>query len=981
MNRNMKRQLEKFKEELKSNLTRSNKAEKNADGLQEIEREVDRYKDILQNLNKRIATTVAAGQPQDAAAKEKRVRKVPEFQLGQLMEDSVKDLPAGLLRDVLDRSARLEKTIASEIIINEVSIENSVSKNLNDIIERHLATIQKQKRTVSKCHQEYEATRQKYDSAQRNSDQLGNQAKLTQLKDDQEELHNKLEKERDLYESYMYELLAEEENIANYVKEYVKHQELYYTSALREIQSTINSMDGLFRRNNKQIFHTPLREHLKATDRKIAYVIELCVCCLLEKGLYEEGLLRVGCASSKLRRMISAVNANYVTPPLSEKYADPHVIAGVLKKYLRSLPDPLLTFEFYPDFVAAAQKQNETQRKAAILNIINQLPKENYDNLRYLTKFLSYLSEKNQENKMSPQNIAIVMSPNLLWSPNENENYIDQVNSTATVNTIVEALIADWGFFFDGDVNFYVSMTRDTLFPDNGGFPVDKDLPVRYVPNEMMSRSMFVTPTTGSQDEVRYYNSGGGGSGGGGGGGTYNNNSQKASTSHSRSSSHDTSLILINSNDQLNKHRSQSNSSLSDHSSPPHESSPKPTVRRKHNKQAAPTPPDSHHKSSTGSNSSSNSRELNNKLQSTSYFKQLNNNDHHRDREDEGFQSLQHHAYKQAQQEYANDRQPMIRAESHDNLLKLKSTSSSTAAAAAVASIGDKMPPPRPAVVSIGDSQTLNRSKGQNNLHQQHHQNSKQPNAPNCDTSSSIGNKENKENHHRPTFPLPIKPVALPRTTLVKTPTPTGPGPHSNSTDDDSSSVLLSAIREKPVIPERPAILFRPLSFKGSIPEISKVSEGTNTLISSGTSIKKAQSFRGETSSGTSKESGSTVLERTQMYNIDKQQVAIIDVADEKTRTKDKPSTLVATVPEGVPPLAMMESTGSLGSDIQSPTSTVVPAELTVESTNNATTITTSLQHVPQSPRGFDQAKIKRPQVPAPPPPVGRPKSSDSTDL
>lgn len=979
----MKRQLEKFKEEIKSNLTRSNKVEKNADGLQDIEREVDRYKDILQNLNKRIATTVSAGQPQDAVAKEKRVRKVAEFQLGQLMEDSVKDLPAGLLRDVLDRSARLEKTIASEIINNEMNIENSVSKNLNDIIERHLATIQKQKRTVSKCHQEYEATRQKYDSAVRNSDQLGNQAKLTQLKDDQEELHNKLEKERDLYESYMYELLAEEENIANYVKDYVKHQEMYYTSALREIQGTIKNMDGLFRRNNKKIFNTPLQEHLKATDRKIAYVIELCVCCLLEKGLYEEGLLRVGCASSKLRRMISAVNANYVTPPLPDKYADPHVIAGVLKKYLRSLPDPLLTFEFYSDFVAAAQKQNETQRKAAILNIINQLPKENYNNLRYLTKFLSYLSEKNQENKMSPQNIAIVMSPNLLWSPNENENYIDQVNSTATVNTIVEAMIADWGFFFDGDVNFYVSMTRDSLFPDNGGFPVDKDLPVRYVPNDVMSRSMIVTTTAGSQDEVRYYNSGGGGSGGGGGGGAiYSNNSQKASTSHSRSSSHDTSLILINSNDQLNKHRSQSNSSLSDHSSPPHDSSPKPTVRRKHNKQAAPTPPDSHHKNSTGSNSNS-SRELNNKLQSSSYFKQLNNNDHRRDREDEGFQSLQHHAYKQAQQEFSSDRQTMIRAESHDNLLKLKSS------ATAVASVGDKIPPPRPAAVSIGDSQTLNRTKGQHNLHQQHqHQNSKLPNAPNCDTTSSIGNKENKENHHRPTFPLPVKPVALPRTTIVtaKTPTPTGPGPHTNSTDDDSSPASQTTIREKPVIPERPAILLRPQSFKGSIPEISKVSEGTNTLFSAGTSIKKAQSFRGETSTGTSKESGSTVLERTQIYNIDKQQVAIIDVpdkassGDEQSKAKDKPSSLVATVPEGVPPLAMMESTGSLGSDIQSPTSTVGPSELTTDSTNNATTLT-SLQHVPQSPRGFDQAKIKRPQVPAPPPPVGRPKSSDSTDL
>lgn len=48
------------------------------------------------------------------------------------------------------------------------------------------------------------------------------------------------------------------------------------------------------------MFYTPLREHLKATDRKIAFVIELCVCCLLEKGLYEEGLLRVGCGKAHI---------------------------------------------------------------------------------------------------------------------------------------------------------------------------------------------------------------------------------------------------------------------------------------------------------------------------------------------------------------------------------------------------------------------------------------------------------------------------------------------------------------------------------------------------------------------------------------------------------------------------------------------------------------------------------------------------------
>lgn len=1073
MSRNMKRQLEKFKEELKSNLSRSSKAEKNADGLQEIEREVDRYKDVLQNLNKRIAANVSAGQQQDAVVREKRCKKVPEFQLGQLMEESAKDLPDGLLRNVLDTCARVEKLIASEVVNNEMNVENSVNQKLNKLIETHLSLIQKQKRVVTKCQQEYEASKQKFDSAQRNSDQAGNQAKIIQLKDDQEELHTKLEKERDLYESCMYDLLAEEENIALVVKEYVKHQELYFTSVLREVQHTMSSMDGLFRRNNKQLFNTSLRDHLKTTNRKIAYVIELCVCTLLEKGLYEEGLLRVGCASSKLRRMISAINANYVSPPLADKYCDPHVVAGVLKNYLRSLPDPLLTYEYYPKFVHAAQKPNETQRKAAILDVINQLPKENYDNLRYLTKFLSYLAEKNQENKMSTQNIAIVMSPNLLWSPKEDENYLDKVNTTATVNTIVEALVADWSFFFDGEVQFYVSMTRDALFPDNGGFPIDKDQPsVRSVIHgpgatasagsggDMMSRSMFVTPVTtggggssaaatmaagGSQDELRL----GRGEGGGGGG-----VGAAAGISHSRSSSHDTSLILINSSsnnnsssgstDQL-KNRSRSNSSLSDHSSPPQENSPKLPARRRHNKQVAPTPPSNHHSNHKGT-----SREVNNKLQATHYFRQLStstgtagvgNHHHHQHHtgDDEGFASLQHHAYKQAQAEY--ERQPMLRAESHDNLLKLKTT--------------EKVPPPRPAAVSA-DSQALGKIKAsvmnstQQLQQQQQHQN-KQPNAPNCDTNNISSSKENKENNNRAAaaggagpFPPPPKPVALPRTTV-----PVGKGTNGGSGGShldheppspgggigDTSGIV--TIREKPVIPERPATLMRPMSFKGSIPEISRAHEvvggggggsggSTNNSLGSASSLKKAQSFRGESnrvgagdklSSSTSNATEAIVgtLERTQIYNIDKQQVAFIDVVERSdedgTKTtkhsgtgtrKERPEPLPTVVshlldpnssstlfsssssaaaPHGTPPLAMMESTGSLGSDIQSPVNPMPPPSVGVSNNNtNTNTTTTSLQHVPQSPRGIDQ-KIKRPQVPAPPPPVGRPKSSDSTDL
>lgn len=49
------------------------------------------------------------------------------------------------------------------------------------------------------------------------------------------------------------------------------------------------------------MFRVPLLEHLEMSNRSISYVIELCVCALLEKGMHEEGLLRVGCGESSLQ--------------------------------------------------------------------------------------------------------------------------------------------------------------------------------------------------------------------------------------------------------------------------------------------------------------------------------------------------------------------------------------------------------------------------------------------------------------------------------------------------------------------------------------------------------------------------------------------------------------------------------------------------------------------------------------------------------
>lgn len=599
-------------------------------------------------------------------------------------------------------------------------------------------------------------------------------------------------------------------------------------------------------------------------------------------------------AGSKLRRFRSAIDANIIQPPFPAEYQDVHVIAGVLKSYLRDLPEPLLTFALYDDFVDATTRPTEDQRKKAILNAVNQLPTANYLNLRYLTKFLSELAARQSQNKMSTQNIAIVMSPNLLWPEESNEtDYLQKVNSSTAVNKIVELLVADWTFFFDGEIEFYETLRREDLFPEYNGVAgldvieaqpasMTKSMNAAWLSNEISANSG--TPLTTSYQ------------------------------SHSRSNSHDTSRILLD-----HTKRSQSSSSLSDGSSPHEQNSPKPQVRRKHNKQVAPTPPDN----KTG----------------------------HNDR-------LRHDS--------ADDGPPSLREKPVAAVRHFVDNSDHASAS----NKPDK--PPRPVLVST-ECQTLNRSQYRSA-------------------------KESSSGHSRPS-PLPKQMLFTNRSTenLSEKTTPTD--------DNDPSSVLLRDHHPsgvKPAIPERPTSLMRPNAFN------KPISGPDSTHHPFGESLKKTHSFRGPSSSNGNSAGVSgkpmngnggslTTLERTHIYNVDKKQVAIIDFVDaNKSATNaaaDVPAKVSADAPPHPPPpsivTAMMRIAPPTTTSTTSPATVcdtiVKPADTSTNPVTPPTQSSHPLTNVPPSPRGFDP-KIKRPQIPAPPPPTSaaaRPKSEsgDSTNL
>ncbi|XP_025899396.1 rho GTPase-activating protein 44 isoform X2 [Nothoprocta perdicaria] len=254
----------------------------------------------------------------------------------------------------------------------------------------------------------------------------------------------------------MYSFVAKEIDYANYFQTLIEVQAEYHRKSLALLQNVLPQIKAQQEAwIEKPSFGKPLEEHLAVSGREIAFPVEACVTMLLECGMQEEGLFRVAPSASKLKKLKAALDCCVVD--VQEYSADPHAIAGALKSYLRELPEPLMTFELYDEWIQASNIQEQDKRLQALWNACEKLPKANYNNIRYLIKFLARLTEYQDTNKMTPSNVAIVLGPNLLWP--QAEGNITEMMTTVSLQIvgIIEPLIqhADW--FFPGDIEFNVT--------------------------------------------------------------------------------------------------------------------------------------------------------------------------------------------------------------------------------------------------------------------------------------------------------------------------------------------------------------------------------------------------------------------------------------------------------------------------------------------------------------------------------------------
>ncbi|RDB25243.1 Rho GTPase-activating protein 39 [Hypsizygus marmoreus] len=124
-------------------------------------------------------------------------------------------------------------------------------------------------------------------------------------------------------------------------------------------------------------------------------------------GPKSEGIFRVPGDGDSVSELKLRIDRGYYT---TDGVNDPHVLASLMKLWLRELCDPLVPEEMYNECITSSKDAD------ACVRIIERLPTINRRVVLFVISFLQlFLEEKVQSvTKMTPANLALVMAPNLL---------------------------------------------------------------------------------------------------------------------------------------------------------------------------------------------------------------------------------------------------------------------------------------------------------------------------------------------------------------------------------------------------------------------------------------------------------------------------------------------------------------------------------------------------------------------------------------
>ena len=194
----------------------------------------------------------------------------------------------------------------------------------------------------------------------------------------------------------------------------VLHISLDFTEAVKYLKRTpSNRKRGVFGFN---IVSTLDDEH-----NTIPKIVRKCVSEIENRGMSIVGIYRVSGNAKKKRLLKAEFDQDSSTVDVSEDNGvDCNVLTGIIKDYLRELPEPLIpetVMHLIDKAKGSAISPDMNKRQDILCELLRKLPYGSRATLIYIMDHLIRVQEKRDVNKMDIPNLAVCFGPVLMCPP------------------------------------------------------------------------------------------------------------------------------------------------------------------------------------------------------------------------------------------------------------------------------------------------------------------------------------------------------------------------------------------------------------------------------------------------------------------------------------------------------------------------------------------------------------------------------------
>ncbi|KAM9848750.1 LOW QUALITY PROTEIN: unconventional myosin-IXb [Aulostomus maculatus] len=180
--------------------------------------------------------------------------------------------------------------------------------------------------------------------------------------------------------------------------------------------------------------------HLVSDKNPVPMVLEMMLEHVEMHGLYTEGIYRKSGSANRMKELHQRLETDPHLVCL-EDYPI-HTVTGLVKQWLRELPDPIMTFTHYNEFLHAVELPEKQEQLYAIYKVLEELPTANFNTLERLVFHLVRVCKEEAHNRMSPNSLAIVFAPCILRCPDGADPLLS-MKDVAKTTTCVEMLISE----------------------------------------------------------------------------------------------------------------------------------------------------------------------------------------------------------------------------------------------------------------------------------------------------------------------------------------------------------------------------------------------------------------------------------------------------------------------------------------------------------------------------------------------------------